>query len=125
MAEKLEQEARRAQMHELRLRMADAKKEQREEEQRKLALEEERIQEQHRIKQLRRQAVVDKQIAELAALRKYEIKMLVRLDKEFSDITYVPASSLAMQIAEICKRNHQKRNPEDMHHLRPYYDHAE
>ena len=68
---------------------------------------------------------MDKQIMELNSLRKYEVKMLVRLDKEFSDITYIPTSSLAMQIAELCKRNHQYRNPEDMLHNRPYYDHQQ
>lgn len=125
LAERMEQEARRAQMHELRMKMAKAKKGQKEEESKKLAEEEERMKEEHRIRQLRRQAVVDRQIKELDALRKYEIKMLVRIDKEFSDITYVPASSLGEQIAEICKRNRQKRNPEDALHLRPYYDHAE
>ena len=76
----------------------------------------------HRIKEIRRRAVVERQIAELARLRQYEIKMLVRLDKEYSDITYIPTNSLGMQIAELCKRNHQHRNPEDELHGRPYYD---
>lgn len=58
-------------------------------------------------------------------MRKYEIKMLVRIDKEFSDITYVPTSSLGMMIDEICKRKHTKTNPEDALHLRPYYDYEE
>lgn len=74
------------------------------------------MKEEERIKELRRRAVVDKQIKELDALRKYEIKMLVRIDKEFSDITYVPTSSLGMIIDEICKRKHTKRNPEDALH---------
>ena len=51
--------------------------------------------------------------------------MLVRLDKEYSDITYIPTNSLGMQIAELCKRNHQHRNPEDALHGRPYYDHKQ
>jgi len=51
--------------------------------------------------------------------------MLVRIDKEYSDITYVPTSSLGELIAELCKKNHTKRNPEDALHNRPYYDYDE
>lgn len=83
------------------------------------------MKEEARLKELRRQEVVEKQVRELAALRKYEIKMLVRIDKEYSDVTYVPASSLGMQIDILCKRNNSKRSPEDIKHLRPYYDQAE
>lgn len=86
---------------------------------------EEEIKEQHRLKELKRRAVVDKQIAELASLRQYEIKMLIRMDKEYSDITYIPTSSLGMQIAELCKRNHQYRDPEDAKHNRPYYSYEQ
>ena len=64
----------------------------------------------------------DKQTAELEALRKYEIKMLVRIDKEYSDITYVPTSSLKDLIDNLCKRNDDIRNPDDIKHNRPYYD---
>ena len=59
------------------------------------------------------------------ALRKYEIKMLVRMDKEFSDITYVPTSSLAMQIAELCKKHHNVRFADEAKHGRPYYNYEE
>ena len=44
------------------------------------------------------------------------------MDKEYSDITYIPTNTIGMQIAELCKRNHQYRNPEDALHNRPYYD---
>ena len=112
-------------MHEVRRKMKLARAEQRQEESVRLALLEEKLKEEERIKELRRKAVVERQIKELDALRKYEIKMLVRIDKEFSDITYVPTSSLGMIIDEICKRKHTKRNPEDALHLRPYYDYEE
>ena len=51
--------------------------------------------------------------------------MLVMLDKEYSDITYVPAASLKYQIDDLCKRTHVKRDPKEALHNRPYYDHAE
>lgn len=52
--------------------------------------------------------------------------MLVRMDKEFSDITYVPASSLGSQIDNLCKRDTNKKFGEDeAKHLRPYYDYDE
>ena len=51
--------------------------------------------------------------------------MLVMLDKEYSDITYVPAASLKSQIDDLCKRTHVKRDPKEALHLRPYYDHDE
>ncbi len=52
--------------------------------------------------------------------------MLVRIDKEFSDITYVPTSSLAMQIAELCKKHHNVNyDDEEARHLRPYYNYEE
>ena len=75
---------------------------------------------------MRRKAVVERQIRELDALRKYEIKMLVRMDKEYSDITYVPASSLGSQIDNLCKRDNNKKFGEgEAAHLRPYYDYDE
>ena len=48
--------------------------------------------------------------------------MLVRIDKEYSDITYVPTSSLKDLIDNLCKRNDDIRNPDDIKHNRPYYD---
>ena len=52
--------------------------------------------------------------------------MLVRMDKEYSDITYVPASSLGSQIDNLCKRDNNKKFGEDeAAHLRPYYDYDE
>ena len=51
--------------------------------------------------------------------------MLVRMDKEYSDITYVPTSSLGSQIDQLCKRNVVTRDPLEMLHNRPYYDHEE
>ena len=68
--------------------------------------------------------MVDKQVAELDALRKYEIKMLVRIDKEFSDITYVPTSSLGSLIDTLCKRDSVNRL-EDEFKDRPYYNYDE
>ena len=125
LAAHMEKEARRQQMHEVRMKIARAKKERRDNEAGELQRLEEEMKEQHRIRELRRRAVVERQIAELARLRQYEIKMLVRLDKEYSDITYIPTNSLGMQIAELCKRNHQHRNPEDELHGRPYYDYEQ
>lgn len=51
--------------------------------------------------------------------------MLVRMDKEFSDITYIPTQSLGHQIDDICKRNVVTRDPLEKLHGRPYYDHEE
>mmetsp|Transcript_9424 Transcript_9424/g.11543 ORF Transcript_9424/g.11543 Transcript_9424/m.11543 type:complete len:90 (-) Transcript_9424:374-643(-) len=52
--------------------------------------------------------------------------MLVRMDKEYSDITYVPTSSLGSQIDELCKRHINKKfGEEEAKHLRPYYDYDE
>ena len=84
------------------------------------------MREEERIRQLRRRAVVERQIAELDALRKYEIKMLVRMDKEFSDITYVPTSSLGSLIDDLCKRHDNKKfGEQEAKHNRPYYDYEE
>jgi len=84
------------------------------------------MKEEERIRSLKRKAVVEKQLAELHSLKKYEIKMLVRLDKEFSDVTYVPASSLAMQLSELCKKhNNTKFDEAEKRHSRPYYDYEE
>ena len=60
LAEQLEKEARRAQMHELRMKMAAAKKDKKLEESQRLAQMEEEMKEQTRIMDLRRKAVVDK-----------------------------------------------------------------
>lgn len=52
--------------------------------------------------------------------------MLVRIDKEFSDITYVPTSSLADMLSNLCKKhNNVKFDSEESLHLRPYYDYEE
>ena len=51
--------------------------------------------------------------------------MLVRMDKEFSDITYVPTTSLGEQIAGIVKRDMRFHNSEEAKHGRPYYDYEE
>ena len=109
-------------MQEVRMKLARAKKARNDQEAIELQRLEEEMKEVHRIKELRRRAVVEKQLAELESLRQYEIKLLIRMDKEYSDITYIPTNSLGMQIAELCKRNHQYRNPEDALHNRPYYD---
>lgn len=59
-------------------------------------------------------------------MRKYEIKMLVRMDKEYSDITYVPTSSLGSMIDNLCKRHANiKFGEEEAKHNRPYYDYEE
>ena len=125
LADQLEKQKNQQAMQDLKLKLAKMKVEQKEEESKRLLILEEEMREQDRLKELKRQEVVEKQIRELAALRKYEIKMLVRIDKEFSDVTYVPASSLGMQIDILCKRNNHKRTPEEIKHLRPHYDQAE
>ena len=52
--------------------------------------------------------------------------MLVRMDKEFSDITYIPATSLGSQIDEICKRYENfEVSEEERKHNRPYYNYNE
>ena len=125
-AEELEKQARRAQMHELRMKMAKARVGQQHEDKLRLEQLEVKLNEEERIRELRRQAVVAKQIAELDALRKYEIKMLVRMDKEYSDITYVPTSSLGSMIDNLCKRHANiKFGEEEAKHNRPYYDYEE
>ena len=45
------------------------------------------------------------------------------MDKEFSDITYIPATSLGSQIDEICKRYENfEQSEEERKHNRPYYN---
>lgn len=113
-------------MHDLRMKMARAKAERKVDDNIRFQQLEEKLNEEERIRGLRRQAVVDKQCFELEALRKYEIKMLVKMDKEFSDITYVPTSSLGSLIDQLCKRhNNVKFSDEEKEHLRPYYNYDE
>ena len=108
------------------MKMARAQAQKKHEDKIKLKELEEKLKEEERIRELRRKAVVAKQIAELDALRKYEIKMLVRMDKEFSDITYVPTSSLGSLIDDLCKRHDNKKfGDEEAKHNRPYYDYDE
>ena len=58
-------------------------------------------------------------------MRKYEIKMLVRMDKEFSDITYRPTKSLGAMMDNLCKRTPERQTAENKSHGRPYYNHEE
>ena len=125
LAEKLEKDARRAAMHDLKTKLAEAKAEKKEQDVRRMMMLEEEMKEKERINDIRRRDVVDRQIQYLHSLRKYEIKMLVKLDKEFSDITYVPTSSLAMQLDILCKRTHTNKPAEDKTHDRPYYNYDE
>ena len=121
----LEQKKKREQMHKVKMQLAAAKAAKKAEESIRLQKLQEELEEENRLKQLRRQAVIDKQVSELDHLRQYEIKMLVRMDKEFSDITYIPTSSLGEQIAGIVKRDMRFHNSEEAKHGRPYYDYEE
>ena len=50
----------------------------------------------------------------------------MRIDKEFSDITYSPAGSLREQIDELCKRyNNKKFSEEERKNLLPYYSYED
>ena len=65
------------------------------------------------------------QLEYLRQVSKHDIKIFIRIDKEFPDLGYNPTHSLGEQIADLVKRYKNKRNPEDMDHGRPYYDYED
>ena len=54
---------------------------------------------------------MEAEIKKMEYLRQFEIKLLIRLDKEFSDAFYVPVSSMTDALDILCKRPRDKSDP--------------